>query len=801
MIKKLDIVQFAGINNKTIEFGDGLNVIVGRNEAGKSSAMEALYASLFTNARIGNKKVEDKRFAEMAFPYENGDHAECAITFEAEGHEYKLHKLWHSSDSKTSLEKEGTKILDQSAIEEIMKTYLVYGEGTYSNVMFSKQEAFKALFEDIKSNTETVQTISQLMKNASMNLDGLSLEAYKGRLESEYKSLTSNWDMEKEKPMNNKSWQNPHKNRIGLILAHHYEAERSAYEAKFTEEREKELERVQAEIKAFSEEKTKLVSRLDAIASIEADVIKYQTLKSKLDQIENQNKELLEVNKKWPAMEADKSNADENIRKAQLRLVNVQEKLKAVKSYEKFMLEYKAYEKKRSLELEIDHKRAELDAFSKITNEEVSKLERLEKAIHSANVKLKSAELAGQLLKSNHPAVVTDVYGNSIKVPVGETWTTNAYMKLEIGEQVTLEIQSNQIDFTKVKEEFRRNTSVLEEELIELGASSVEDAKLKNAQARAIEIKLASIEKQVKDIPAFKDDVDFDEKKSEYDQMALPSIETLETSIIEIQNEIRGFEQNKAQCDFYLKQWQSKFSSHDDVAITLGENLSEKKRLTSELSELSKLPEEFSTVEEYLSEIRKTQRLRDDLIEKINRLEIAAERVLSELPERSSEEFYESYEDETQKMNQYIKKAQQLQTIMEKLEEILEQFKQDSYSSLERSFMRNLSMITQNRYDFIDLNERLDVAIGNKDKMLPTKLLSSGTLDSVALAFRLAIIDELGGDTQKLTVLDDCLVNMDEDRQKKAIDMIKNHAERHQVIFVTCHNWVAEMLGGNTIEM
>jgi uncharacterized protein YhaN len=65
----------------------------------------------------------------------------------------------------------------------------------------------------------------------------------------------------------------------------------------------------------------------------------------------------------------------------------------------------------------------------------------------------------------------------------------------------------------------------------------------------------------------------------------------------------------------------------------------------------------------------------------------------------------------------------------------------------------------------------------------------------------LAIIDELGGDKQKLTVLDDCLVNLDESRQTKAIEMIKNHAERHQVIFVTCHNWVAEMLGGNTIEM
>jgi exonuclease SbcC len=801
MIKKLDIVQFAGIKNKSIEFADGLNVIVGRNEAGKSSAMEALYASLFTSTKIGNKKVEDKRFAEMAFPYESGDHAECAITFESEGLEYKLHKLWHSSDSKVSLEKEGTRILDQNAIEEIMKTYLVYGEGTYSNVMFSKQEAFKALFEEIKTNPETVQTISQLLKDASMNLDGLPIEAYKGRLEGEIKTLTSNWDMEKEKPMNNRSWQNPHKNRIGMILAHHYEAEKAAFDAKFTEEREKELEKVQAEIKILSEEKTQLVDRLNAIASIEADVIKHQTLKAKLDQIEHQNKELLEVNKKWPVVESDLSSAEENLKKAQLKLSSIQEKLKTVKAYEKFLLEYQAFEKKKNLQMEIHQKRDELKAFSNLTNDAISQLERLDRAVNSADVKLKSAELAGQLLKSNHPAIVTDVYGNSIKVPVGETWTTNAYMKIEVGELITLEVQSNQIDFSKVKEEFKQSSCDLEGRLKELGAFSIEDAKQKNAQARAIEIKLAGFEKQLKEMPELTEGIDFESKKKEYDLLSIQSTDTLEEAIREIQMEMRGYDQSITQCDFQMKQWKDKFSTHDEVAITLGENLAEKKRLIMELSKLSELPEEFSTVEEYLAEIRNTQRLRDELAEKINRLEIAAERILSELPERSSEEFYETYEDETLRRNQLIKKAKQLETIVNKLDQILEQFKQNAHSNLEKSFIRNLSIITHNKYDVIDLNEQLDVAIGSNDKMLPTKLLSSGTLDSVALAFRLAIIDELGGDKQKLTVLDDCLVNLDESRQSKAIEMIKNHAERHQVIFVTCHNWVADMLGGNTIEM
>ena len=37
MIKKLNIISFGMINDKQIEFGQGLNVIQGNNETGKST--------------------------------------------------------------------------------------------------------------------------------------------------------------------------------------------------------------------------------------------------------------------------------------------------------------------------------------------------------------------------------------------------------------------------------------------------------------------------------------------------------------------------------------------------------------------------------------------------------------------------------------------------------------------------------------------------------------------------------------------------------------------------------------------
>mgnify|MGYP004599401411 FL=1 len=40
-IKKYKTGQFAGIMDRDIEFSDGMNVIVGDNEAGKSTILEA----------------------------------------------------------------------------------------------------------------------------------------------------------------------------------------------------------------------------------------------------------------------------------------------------------------------------------------------------------------------------------------------------------------------------------------------------------------------------------------------------------------------------------------------------------------------------------------------------------------------------------------------------------------------------------------------------------------------------------------------------------------------------------------
>ena len=61
-IKSVKTRQFAGIKNKEVEFEDGLNVLVGNNETGKSTMIELIYQTLYRDSKLSRSKKEDKDF-------------------------------------------------------------------------------------------------------------------------------------------------------------------------------------------------------------------------------------------------------------------------------------------------------------------------------------------------------------------------------------------------------------------------------------------------------------------------------------------------------------------------------------------------------------------------------------------------------------------------------------------------------------------------------------------------------------------------------------------------------------------
>ena len=87
-ITRVSCEQFAGARDRMVSFTDGINVIFGKNESGKSTLVNLLFATLFQRAKLDNRS--DREFRNLYFPAVKkgrsvvGDFIDGKVTIEAE---------------------------------------------------------------------------------------------------------------------------------------------------------------------------------------------------------------------------------------------------------------------------------------------------------------------------------------------------------------------------------------------------------------------------------------------------------------------------------------------------------------------------------------------------------------------------------------------------------------------------------------------------------------------------------------------------------------------------------------------
>ena len=121
---------------------------------------------------------------------------------------------------------------------------------------------------------------------------------------------------------------------------------------------------------------------------------------------------------------------------------------------------------------------------------------------------------------------------------------------------------------------------------------------------------------------------------------------------------------------------------------------------------------------------------------------------------------------------------------------------------LAANFARYLDLISGSKVvsEFPEA-DKLSMNIYSSDRLIDYSKLSEGTKETVSLAFRLAVLDHLFPDGGGVAVLDDPFANMDAERTAQSIEIIKDFATRHQVIFLTCKEEYLDMLQGNKIRL
>lgn len=119
---------------------------------------------------------------------------------------------------------------------------------------------------------------------------------------------------------------------------------------------------------------------------------------------------------------------------------------------------------------------------------------------------------------------------------------------------------------------------------------------------------------------------------------------------------------------------------------------------------------------------------------------------------------------------------------------------------IEDKFRDYLSLLSDGAIVLNDFSDDMDSSISSGGNQLLYNNLSEGTKDTIALAFRLSVLEHLYPDGDGLAVFDDPFTDMDPDRTEQACRLIQKFAEKNQVIFVTCDPKYNNFMRGTAIE-
>jgi uncharacterized protein YhaN len=149
---------------------------------------------------------------------------------------------------------------------------------------------------------------------------------------------------------------------------------------------------------------------------------------------------------------------------------------------------------------------------------------------------------------------------------------------------------------------------------------------------------------------------------------------------------------------------------------------------------------------------------------------------------------------DTKKAVERFKRENEILTI---IRDGIEEARQKAISGLSGTIAKRigdvLAKVTNGRYDRAEVDGNLEISIYSPEKgdyitvNGTSGALSTGALDQVYLAARIALLEALAGDVGTPFVLDDAFSNFDSERQAKAFEVLEAISQDRQVLYYTCH--------------
>lgn len=801
-IKSYKTNRFAGLKNLDIEFEDGLNVILGPNESGKSTLIEGIYHTLFKEAKLTKNRKADKEFTNRFMPISKGDTIDGKLTIKYSDKEYEIYKSWGADTKAELVYDDGYIIRDENSIKKELEKIFDFGESTYSNIVFAKQKNLKKAINNIMENPDLSKEMTDVLRRTMMELDGVSIDLIEKNLIEEKEKLFNRWDIEKSYPQNNKGINDPYKVGLGTIIKSFYNKEGLKIQVKEAYEAEKNFEIIAEELNNVKKQKKIFEAEKENLDSIKDDINNREVFNYKLELLNKDEVELKEINENWPKYEMKLSNIDEKIKFLEKNTEELEDKKKlSEKCDEKIKLKSKI-ETIEKIEEEIILLKEKLDKISIITDVDIDNLRKLENEMMKLETTMSAGKIIGIIKKDSGKEIYIKNDFEDRRLLDTDNFSAKGFVNIVYNDEFELEIKTGELDFNELSNKYKSIKEEFFEKLENLKIKNINEGSSNLLEIKDINNKLDKLNDKKNLILDNKDIEDIKERYEELDKLDLNiDIDLIEESLKENSKNIIDLKANKANIESKIDNWEKLYGKQENIIDKLVDKKMDKREIEKNMADLKPLPENFENFREfkdrlnYLDENIRVLRAKDyDLNEKY----YLAERDLSD---ETYEELNSQYLEAKKEFNRQLERGKNILKIEKVFYKVKESMDNNPMQPLIKEFGRLLEIITAGDYNTGNIREDFYIELIKEDTSMPIDLLSAGTYDSVALALRFAMLKYIFDENKGYVILDDCLVDLDPERKKESINLIKEFAKDYQIIFTTCDPDTAKALGGNIINM
>lgn len=802
IITKVKLDPFGGFAGREVDFKPGLNVILGPNEAGKSTTFYAIEKGFLIPSRLHKRTFESE--IENFVPI-GGDTARVDLHFEHEGKPCVLRKSWGGTEAAELIAPDGSLITDDAAISEKLEELLPAKKATVQTVLMTYQSGLEYTLYDLEEETEAVRTLGDLLRKAVMESGGISVEGFRESVQAAREGYFSRWDRHACGPEGGRGINKPWKQGVGEVLGVFYEKEYSSQMLEQALSCEGELDRINGEIGelvTFIEEKDAFIRANEKVVE---DARKRGTLEARRGELDLAVAHINEVNSSWPVLVSDIERIDWELPGLEARYAELEtEKEQAQRAEDGRALREK-FGRAKKKKLESEEARERLGETKRLTGDELAAIRTASDAVNIAS----ASSSAGKLAAIFHASEATTLrVTKDMDSATDHEIDKDADLELDAGGRIriehadwSVEINSGEVDFTSVQTGYDDAKTALAALLEKHGVESLDEA----IEANRVYDEIVGQLKAAGDNLA--DELDGDD----YEDLESAAKELVEAGstrpvaevVEEFVNAARTKKEKVTERDDKQKTvdgFEKEYDSPIELMKKLARELSEADKLEGQLAELAPLPDGYESAEQFIDFFEESKKERDSA--KGEKADLEVEK--AELPklDESSEELQTALEEATAKCEATMRKAEAVARIADLTEEIVGESGGEIYAELEHDLEHYVATITDDRYAEVAMEDGLPQGFQRKDgQVVLYDLMSHGTKDVLGLALRLSMANHFLKETDGFLAMDDPMVDLDPGRQEKAAEILKEYAADKQVLIFTCHPTHADLLGGNLIQM